>query len=52
MGDFTDEVEARRGEPVPRGADADDLDEFHADLALADAWVLLAVSPLAAAAGD
>jgi hypothetical protein len=46
MGDFTDAVEARRGEPFPRGADADDLDEFHADLALADAWVAEAVIPL------
>ena len=45
MGDFEDAYIAWRNQPFPPGSADDSLDELHADLALADAWVADSVIP-------
>jgi len=45
MGDFEDAYASWRGTPFPPGSTRDSLDELHADLALADAWIAEGVVP-------
>lgn len=45
MGDFAEAAEAWRRRAFPEGSEDEDLDELHADLALADTWVAEVVIP-------
>ena len=45
MSDFETAYEAWRRQPLPPGSADDSLDELHADLVLADAWVADSVIP-------
>jgi hypothetical protein len=46
VGKFEDSVTAWRGQPFPPGSSNEQLDELHADLAVADTWVAESVIPL------
>lgn len=45
MSNFKDTAQTWLATPVPSGSSIDDLDEVHADLALADTWVAESVLP-------
>jgi hypothetical protein len=45
MVDFQDAYESWKNQPFPSGSSWDELDEVHADLALADTWVADTVGP-------
>ena len=47
MSTFAEAFEAWRRVPFPMGSPEDDLDELHADIALADTWVAESVIPFA-----
>jgi hypothetical protein len=45
VGDFEEAVSLWRERSFPAGSEDDDLDELHADIALADSWIADAVIP-------